>query len=216
MVDIRERMWGKLTEQIGFIRASCQAYDAGSESEALRIATCLRTILHDSSRGGPNPSVSLMSHLGLKNGSMLSSSRGIGDREDFISYRFSLDKANPASMIPILGDKFHEISINDWWNKETVIKRAENPVTRRRLVLDAANKDGGTHVDQSLPNYYALLNEGDQSIGISISGLKDKVGWVKFEEDKTHFATNSHLALIRQFGHEFLASATHFQWVKEV
>jgi hypothetical protein len=37
-----------LQEQIGFLEASCKAFDAGDESEAKRLATSVRILCHDS------------------------------------------------------------------------------------------------------------------------------------------------------------------------
>ena len=65
------RFTDKLKEQLQFIKRSCDAYDQGAENEALRIATSLRVIFHNTTQ-----SVSLMAHLGFENKKMLSSSRG--------------------------------------------------------------------------------------------------------------------------------------------
>jgi hypothetical protein len=51
----------QLQEQIGFLDASCAAYDYGNKSEALRLATTIRVLVHDTSN-----STSLLKHLGVK------------------------------------------------------------------------------------------------------------------------------------------------------
>jgi len=65
-----ERFREKLGEQLAFIETSCTAYDAGRRSEAVRIGTSLRVLLHDSSR-----STSLLMHLGAKQVPILSTCR---------------------------------------------------------------------------------------------------------------------------------------------
>jgi hypothetical protein len=51
-----------LHEQMTFLRGSAESYDAGDFSEAKRLATTLRLLLHDTKK-----SRSLLTHLGLKN-----------------------------------------------------------------------------------------------------------------------------------------------------
>jgi len=53
------RLPKKLEEQVQFIRRSCNAYDQGAEEEALRIATSLRVIFHQT-----GASTSLITNLG--------------------------------------------------------------------------------------------------------------------------------------------------------
>lgn len=213
--DLRERMKSKFREQIAFLESSCHAFDKGNESEAFRIATVLRVLLHDSSGNPRKPSVSLFAHLGLRSRLMLSSSRGHGNQSDFLSYAIDISGHVPARMVPILGNKFHEVLLKNWWRGEIILVNEGQNVTRAKLILDAANKDGGTHIDEKLPKYYAALKEGDQSIGIAISGLEID-GKPPFPEGVTQFATNSHLALVRQFAHEFQASVKHFDYIGDV
>ena len=197
----------KLAEQIAFIKNSCDSFDRGNESESIRIALHLRIIFHDTKM-----SVSLISHLGMRQMTILSSSRGHGNQHDYLSYSFTIDSLEPAKMIPILDEKnLHEILISHWWRGETVLTHNGQNITRAKLILDAANRDGGAHVDKKLPSYYASLSEGDPIIGMAISGLEID-GKPPFTQGITHFAANTHMALIRQFGYEFLSSVERLSW----
>ena len=67
------------------------------------------------------------------------------------------DRPHPARM-----RKFDE-----WWDNDIVLKDTDNiTYSRRKLVLYAANKDGGAHVDHELDDRYERLRDG--------SGL----GWI--------------------------------------
>jgi hypothetical protein len=55
--DFREH----LIEQLGFLASSAAEYDAGTESEAKRLATTIRVLVHDTSR-----SRSVLTHLGVR------------------------------------------------------------------------------------------------------------------------------------------------------
>src|SRR5713101_1988362 len=51
-----------LGRQLGFVNRSCQSFDDGCHDEAIRIAQCIRVIMHDTKR-----QKSVLSHLGAKN-----------------------------------------------------------------------------------------------------------------------------------------------------
>lgn len=200
------RLIDKLKEQLQFIERSCAAYDQGAENEALRIATSLRVIFHNTAM-----SVSLVAHLGFENKNMLSSSRGHGDWQDFLSHQLDLSSAQPIKMLPLLGQQFHELSIEDWWKNETVFVHNGNSHSRRKIVLSAANKDGGAHVDNELEEYYKFLCAGEYAFGIT--GDLQYKGTPPFPQGITIYSNNAYLALIRQFAHETLASVNHFNWL---
>src|SRR5437879_10728421 len=108
------RLKRKLEEQIRFLARSCAAFDAGAEDEALRIATALRVIFHDTA-----VSTSLIRHLDLPD-RMLSSSRGHGDYKDYLKYKLDLRSATPVRAVLMLGSTFQKISLNKWWRHEPV------------------------------------------------------------------------------------------------
>jgi len=199
------RLTKKLEEQLQFIRRSSEAYDQGAEEEALRIATSLRVVFHQT-----GPSTSLITHLGFGANKMLSSSRGHGDWKDYLSQEININSPVPVRMRPILGDKFHELSIDEWWQNETVFVHNGTNHNRRKIILSAANKDGGAHVDADLETYYEFLCAGKYLIGIT-GNLKYN-GPEPFPQGVTIYPTNAHFALIRQFAHEVLASVAHFHW----
>lgn len=202
----RARLMKKLGEHIGFVQRSNQAFDIGVEEEAIRIAVSLRVIFHHTSA-----STSLVAHLGLANNKMLSSSRGGGNWMDYLRQQINLQSPQPVRMLPMLENKFREVSIEDWWKNEPVFSHKDKEFARKRIILSAANKDGGAHVDEELEEYYESLCSGEHGLGIT-GDLKFD-GVPPFPQGATLFAQNTHLALIRQFGYEFLASVSHFKWL---
>jgi hypothetical protein len=65
---------------------------------------------------------------------------------------------------------------------------------RERIVLDAADKDGGAHVDAALtPMYLRLVESGD-------------LGFFVDEHGKQTPITGHHYVALRQMGHELLDS----------
>ena len=150
----------QLAKQFGFLEASCRAYDAGNKDEAVRIATCLRILFHDTSH-----SSSLIHHLELSHLRLLSSCEGIPTSARFwanltniylapaaakAEFIAKLDGARAKTLIPF----------DDWWRNEVVYLVQQTTVTRRDLTLAASNKDGGAHVDSRLDDYYEQLLSG--------------------------------------------------------
>jgi hypothetical protein len=159
---IDSRFAKKLREQLRFLERSAEFFDQGAEDEALRLATGLRVILHDT-----QSSTSLVKHLGLTHTRMLSSSLGHGNWQDYLAQEIDLSSSEPVRMRPLLGDQFREMTFDDWWSGEPVfIHRSEN-YSRRRICLSAANKDGGAHVDSKLDEYYEVLAGGRYMVGIT-------------------------------------------------
>jgi len=200
-----DRFITKLDEHLGFIGRSCQAFDSGVEEEAIRIATSLRVIFHDTGQ-----SISLLNHLGLLNGKILSSAGGHGNFKDFLGQRVDLTSLTPITMIPLLRDGFSEASIQSWRKDEPVFTHADSVFPRKRIILSIANKDGGAHVDEELESYYEILCAGEYALGIS--GSLEYAGEPPFEQGVTQYPKNAHLALIRQFAHEVLATSRHYNW----
>src|SRR5271165_3749777 len=158
-------MKARLREQLGFLRRSAAAVDAGSKEEAIRIAAALRVIFHDT----PN-STSLLSHLHATNTIIRSMApdrsneaaqlRGLKVHGEF---SWSLATMDPHELFhpittPCDTDRLIEAPL--WWD-EKIAHLDGVDYTRRKVVLWAANKDGGAHVDSHLPaDYDQLKAEG--------------------------------------------------------
>lgn len=198
-----QRFVDKLKEQLRFIQRSCAAFDSGAEDEALRISTALRVIFHNTQK-----STALVTHLRLGDVKMLSSARGHGNYQDYLSFRIDLSSPEPVKMLPMLGANFRELPMSVWWSTEPVFVHEGEKFSRKKIILSAANKDGGAHVDESLEAYYEILCAGEYAFGIT--GNLTYAGAPPFQQGIAHYAKNAHLALIRQFAHETLVSANRF------
>src|ERR1700733_2280989 len=140
--DLKEH----LKRQLDFLSRSCDAFDHGFQDEAVRIATSLRVLLHDTAR-----STSLLRLLGAKDRIRLLST------VDYISENAVF--ADQAGFIRISGDGTATVvpklemarvknlmAVKTWWNQVFYV-RNQFRITRKDVILAAANKDGGAHVD---------------------------------------------------------------------
>jgi hypothetical protein len=190
----------QLDKQLRFIEASCREYDAGNVDEGIRIATALRVIFHHTAA-----STSLLTHLCAMNTEILSTAgRRPGSHPDGywpalvqIKYDVATNTLECNPTFDCRPSAHRMLPASAWWDTELVFYGGRKRFKRKPLVLHAANKDGGAHVDSELPEDYEwLLNGADVAMGlITADG-----------QDLTRRLPNPHLAYLRQMGHEVLHS----------
>lgn len=187
-----------LHRQLDFIDASCKRFDQGAHHEAIRIAQAVRVLFHTTAA-----STSLITHLGIAP-EMASYCYPIFDKTKFFpnltvmvvslsppSFDFhpKLDAANQP----------RGVTFDEWWNVETVYNQPPDVVvTRKSLVLAAANKDGGAHIDRPTAQYQAMID----GLGCSIILTPPDRPEIPFTSELAHFSA------IRQIGHEVLKSSS--------
>ncbi|MDP3057940.1 MAG: hypothetical protein Q8N36_00550 [bacterium] len=193
-----------MSKQIVFLQRSARDYDEGDEDEAQRMATTLRNLFHNNEKSDSN-SKALIQHLGITNTLSL-----ISTTTPYL----------PANMVPYLGvitlrstgglggeyianclvdenmpNKW--LGFDDWWN-EIIIDDKVHLFTRRDIIRNIADKDGGSHVDQRLNADYANLTKNNSPGWTHNDGLNE-----------IPFANNVAYSVVRQIAAEVLLS---FDW----
>lgn len=214
MGDDNDRASSKLREQLAFMGRSVRDFDAGHQEEALRLANAMRTLFHDTvaRKTGKPLTQSVLTQLSMTNCTILATPRTKkwADWQDFLAMQLNINSSTPMTFLPRLDLPLVEVSRDTWWQSESVTNRDGTSVSRRRLILNAADKDGGAHVDPKLERFYEELMQGEWGLGIT--GDMTYNGPPPFEQGVTQYATNGHLALLRVFAHEVLSTAEQFQW----
>jgi hypothetical protein len=194
-----------LGKQLGFIRMSCASFDEGFHDEAIRIAQSVRVIVHDT-----KSQTSVLTHLGVRDTTLIVSTcldikSKLGDPKSpsfgarCITFNgMGTFAAGPQGMsyFPKLGGGMfsYELRAQDWWEQVVFILDESTWVSRKDVVLVAANKDGGAHVDPSLtPFYVRLMKSGD-------------LGYFVDERGRQAPISGHHFVALRQIGYEVLAS----------
>lgn len=182
-----------LEEQIQFLQSSADAFDRGFESEAKRLAVTARVLLHDTRK-----SDSLLSQLGCKSiefwDTALPNEPGNESSHGGLVFVAYADRA--TKWVSMLDDVpyIRKLSFDEWWNAPVFIDDNRKVLSRRDLILIAANQDGGAHVDPALNETYARLQK-ENTMGAVIT---DSAG--------TRPMGGPVLAAIRQIAHELLKS----------
>jgi len=193
----------QLKKQVKFLKSSCAAFDQGEWEESIRIATSIRVLLHDT-----NKSTSILKYLGAKNIHLFSSCGNL------------TESANEPNTIRICGFAMGVITVGaqssygpdlsdfklnssillplDKWLEQIVWPLSpECQFTRKFLILTAANKDGGAHVDEQLPEEYKKL--ADETFGTITVKSQSKI---YYEQD----VVKMNLVAIRTIANELLKS----------
>jgi hypothetical protein len=147
----------QLIDQLLFMQTSAEAMMRGKLREGVRIATSIRVIVHQTGQ-----STSLLSYLNTPNPAMLSTARPISEGDIFSDAGMTILESNGNHIgLRPAADKLGQrriVPFSEWW-VERVYALNDLALTRKQLVLTAANHDGGAHVDPDLPaNYVALAD----------------------------------------------------------
>lgn len=185
----KQRFKDKLAEQLRWLQNSCESYDRGEKSEAIRIAQSLRVLMHDTfDRRGRPRSVSLLTHLKAKDKVKLYST--IDPPPDAIEYhgmgRVFINVSNDLKVVtrriePVLDFEARPpvpVSVQEWWEMPVYVSRIDDAgmrvagslaattgqnfcIARKDIILGAADKEGGSHVDEKpAPDYERLSSAG--------------------------------------------------------
>jgi hypothetical protein len=189
----QENLSHQLGRQLTFLRNSAKAYDAGDVEEAVRIGTVIRVLLHDT-----KSSVSLLNHMKVKESlRLITTAKTVPEEQlvdiDFGEFLSGMTIGNDLRYDPFPKDS-PTIGCCDWWT-QPVFYRDKIFYARQDVVLSAANKDGGAHVD--IPdNKLLALQEG--------FWIKTTVG---SDGQKTSTPlSNNHFRMLRRFSDELLQS----------
>ena len=183
----------QLSRQLRFLERSANAFDAGHRDEAIRVATIVRVMIHETQK-----STCLLTLLRARNSIKLVSTVKPPPQEKGILAIFDgVTTMTMQGLMPSLDSIpgcAKALPVEDWWNQLVMVFGSDR-FTRRSIVLAAANKDGGAHVDPQLSQDYQAL----------IDGL-----WTFTRQDAAGTQTLSmgyhQFIALRQFAHELLNS----------
>jgi len=200
----REELEDALQEQITLLRSSCESFDRGVLLEAKRIALHLRILWHNTQK-----STGLVALLDLV--------KEVVDTAFIVppTFVYSGSPQSPSDerrLFAIGGSRAYaplfdhgpagvsKTSFTEWWEGAVMSDGEGHKFTRKDLVLQVANTDGGAHVDPTLDSaYYSLTRKGTFGI-IRVAPTDDPKVFRKV-------ATPSPVAVtLRQIGHETLKS----------
>jgi len=196
---LEDRFSAQLKRQLGFIGRSAQLFDNGFPDEAIRIAVSIRVLMHQTKN-----STSLLTHMGVENIKVASTYHPLGPATNPSSLfgfgQIALEEGK-AQFIPHGGSAAVKAYIpsSSWWEEAVLTLSEHDSITRKDIVLGAANKDGGAHVELKLiPFYEHLARDG----GLGVNVWEDRQGELLIEK-----VEYGHLWCLRTMAYELLASS---------
>lgn len=146
-----------LDEQLGFLERSAASFDRGYEDEAKRLAVTLRVLLHETKQ-----SRSLLGQLGRRSTLFLDSAlppdpANLMTHGGLVFLAMGPPKTQYVAMLDDLPPITKQVSFDTWWDAPVFIDREQQVLSRKQLVLIAANQDGGAHIDPALDDTYRKL-----------------------------------------------------------
>lgn len=153
----------KLEEQRHLLRKSIREMVAGDLAEAIRIATGIRVLVHETGSSKPLLKQMTPNYLQLpildsippkQEENLPPGVRGAVVLQVPIRFHLSVEG---VFLNPHINNESHALSIlGKWWERPSPILPALGGVSRRELVLGLANKEGGAHVDPNISRRYQL------------------------------------------------------------
>lgn len=188
-----EDLSAHLKRQLVFLRNSVAAYDSGCAEEAIRIGVVIRVLCHDTQK-----SESLLTKMGQKDTLPLVTTAKTVPTEflettDFGELMAGMTFGQTLEYDPVPEDA-PAFLCADWWEQPVFI-RDKKTYTRKDVVLAAANKDGGAHVDNPDAKLQALQE------GFWIRTVTHADG-----TKKTEPLADNHFRMLRRFAEELLSS----------
>ena len=164
----------KLRSQVGFLERSSPSFDEGNEDEGEQLAHRARLLLHDTKH-----SHSLLGQLGVK-AALGYTDTAIHRERETKHLGGGLYSATVTAHAGLVGWRTTEsgswiyaarlepegnrinptAAFDQWWRKPFLKDKSGRPITRSSVVLDVANKDGGSHIDPVLPEAFRSLTSG--------------------------------------------------------
>lgn len=194
----KKNLMRNLKEQVSFMISSCQAYDRGAIAEAKRLSVTVRMLVHDTSS-----STSLLGQLDSKVTASFYNTAPKETPRSICGYFGLIGLAMRPNIAGVFAPRLdnlqkvakpYMVPFAEWW--DTVVIRDEEGKTfsRKEIILNIANKDGGAHVDPRLNKAYSMLSNGQT------------VGWQGVQGGKIENVRFIELATARQIAHEVLGS----------
>jgi len=193
-----------LQEQLEMLRKSCERFDRGDVLEAKQIAVHLRTLWHNTKR-----SSGLASQLNLANEVV---DTAFDVPPTFVNSESPEPSSDERRLFAIGGSRAYaplfdhgpagvsKSPFKQWWEGNVISDGEGHKFTRKDVVPNVANTDGGVHVDPRLDSaYYELTRKGTFGVIFAVPTDDPK----KFRKVQTPSPV---AVTLRQIGHETLKS----------
>jgi hypothetical protein len=180
-----------LRQQVKFLQVSCKAFDDGDEDEALRIASVIRVLVHDTPK-----SRSLLVQLGVQSKMKFIDSAEPFDPVETGRFHNGRPLMAMSGMPGLFGIAVSPqgakivaredtgmyargaVSFDEWWSDGCMPGHDGIRHSRSWLIKQMANKEGGAHVDPEVTKGYMELKTTSMGMTVQAGGISGFVNSV--------------------------------------
>jgi hypothetical protein len=189
----------QLETQLEKIATFADIYDTGNKSIAQEIAVKLRVIFHNTNKSKSLLAQLKLDHIPFVDTAKKFESNNILSHWGLIAAESTLGDGGGGTWqyVPTLNNaESRLVPFDNWWDSKKVIADGKrNVFTRRKLVLEVSDTDGGAHVDEALKEDYHDLTR------------KNSLGWFQNRDGEEGRPLNDPVPpSIRQIAFETLAT----------
>lgn len=200
----KEDLLLKLQDQLSKIEIFCELYDNGEKHIVEEIAVKLRVIFHNTDMSKSLLKQLKLEHIEFVDSALRYCSENLVTHLGLVSIKFISN--GTSEYIPFLNDynRNNLVDFKNWWeNKKVIVDLNKKKFTRKKIINEIANTDGGAHIDSHLKeDYYNLSRRNSSGVFVSKNGIDTSIG-------------NPILASIRQIAHEILLTFRRIDISKE-
>jgi hypothetical protein len=158
-----------LLAQYARLRDAIDGFYSGKEEQALNVAITLRVLVHET-----NSSKSLLSRLHQRYWDLSIQHKSLNPRAVFsvpISLQIRGDGTRRVIRSEFDSPSYGLVSLRQWWTDDYQ-PLGTTRLSKKTIILNVADKDGGAHVDPKVPDSHAALSEPPFMFGIDNGGVK--------------------------------------------
>ena len=158
-----------LKEQYKRLVNAVDGFYAGDEFQALNIAVTLRVLVHKTRSSHP-----LLERLERKYWDLTIQHSPLNPKVIFsvpISLQISGDGATRVIRSSFGGPNYQLVPIRQWWKNDYQALGTVR-LSKEQVILNAANRAGGAHVDDTVPDAHATLAQPPFYFGMDNGGQK--------------------------------------------
>lgn len=164
----------ELQNQLDKIADFASMYDSGKTTYAQDIAVKLRVIFHNTNNSKSLLRQLKLEHIPFVDSAKRYSSTNMLSHNGLISSQTIVGPGHDGSwsyIAPLEKAVIQIVGFENWWDSKKVIADGQrNIFTRRKLILELADTDGGAHVDEGLKEDYHKLTR------------QNSLGWVQMDQ----------------------------------
>lgn len=158
-----------LLDQYARLKEALDGFYTGKDVQALNIAITLRVLVHETGN-----SKSLLSRLGPNYWDLTIRHKPLRPNAVFvvpIALEIGGDGTRRVVRSGFDSPSYQLVPLRRWWNEDYQPLGATR-LSKRTIVLNVAEKDGGAHIDGKVPDSHATLSEPPFVFGVDNGGEK--------------------------------------------